>query len=77
MVPDSVVARFQFFLSVLWVTGYFVVLGMLVTGFANPDPRFDTTVNTLMGVLTASTTLIMGYWFARQRSAGVSNETNS
>lgn len=53
----------QVILSALYVSGYFVVLGLILTGSLLIPDQMMTIVNVLIGVLTASVTQIMNFWF--------------
>lgn len=60
----------QLWLSILFVLGYFVVLGILLTGHVTTDREHTNASHALIGVLSATVVQVMGYWFARQRPDG-------
>jgi len=61
------VAWAQLWLSLFFVSGYFFVLWMLLSGKATIDKEHTNAAHALIGVLSATVVQIMGYWFARQR----------
>ncbi len=65
--PELLTAYAQVVITVVFLGGYFWVLGLFVLGRAAVDPNSKDMVTALLGVLTASVVAILSYWFARQR----------
>lgn len=53
----------QVILSGLFLTGYFVVLGMFIGGVVDVPAGFRDSFTILLGVITASVPSIMQFWF--------------
>ena len=53
----------QIVLSAIYVLGYFIALALVLTGTVKIDQNIQMLVNVLIGVLTASVTQIMNFWF--------------
>lgn len=64
---DRVVAGMQFLLSLLFTTGYFATLAIVLFGRAEIPPEQIRLLDTLFGVLSAVLVQQSGYWFSRQR----------
>lgn len=64
---DRAIAVAQVAISVLFLFGYFFLLGMFVLGMAKVDPDYKDIVNSLLSVLTAGVGGILYFWFQRSR----------
>ena len=64
---DRAIAIAQVLISVLFLVGYFSLLGMFVLGMAKVDPEYKDIVNSLLSVLTAGVGGILYFWFQRSR----------
>lgn len=64
---DRAIAIAQVLISVLFLAGYFSLLGMFVLGMAKVDPEYKDIVNSLLSVLTAGVGGILYFWFQRSR----------
>lgn len=64
---DRAIAVAQVLISVLFLIGYFSLLGMFVLGLAKVDPNYKDIVNSLLSVLTAGVGGILYFWFQRSR----------
>lgn len=53
----------QMILSGLFVSGYFLILWAYITGRVLIDDKLKDTVTVLIGIMSASVTGIMGFWF--------------
>jgi len=53
----------QIILSIVYIAGYFTILGVVLTGKVNVDPDLKSLVNILIGVLTGTIPMIMQFWF--------------
>lgn len=62
-------AYFQASLSVIFIVGYFFVLGLFLFGIVKVPGEYHDMMIALLGVLTGSLSLIMNFWFSRQRSS--------
>lgn len=60
-------ARAQIALSIIFIAGYFVVLGLFLFGIIKTPPTWKDALVTLLGVITGGVMTIIGYWFSRQR----------
>jgi hypothetical protein len=61
----------QIFLSVVFLVGYFVLLGIFLLGLIRTPAEWKDALTALLGVLTAGVGTIMGFWFSRSRPAGM------
>ncbi len=52
----------QFVISILFIVGYFITLGLFLSGIAKPDPEYQELVKSLITVLTAVVLLIAQFW---------------
>lgn len=68
MSPDRVIAWAQIALSLLYVGGYFTMLGAFLMGYIRTPVEWKDQLGVLIGVLTAGVTLILQFWFSRQRA---------
>lgn len=64
---DRAISIAQVLISVLFLVGYFFLLGMFVLGYAKVDPDYKDIVNSLLSVLTAGVGGILYFWFQRSR----------
>jgi len=64
---DRLAAKAQIALSVIFILGYFAVLGMFLFGFIKTPPTWKDALTALLGVITGGVMTIIGYWFSRQR----------
>lgn len=53
----------QVLLSVVFVGGYFTIMGLLLTGKVTVPDSLKDVVTVLIGIMSASVTAIMGFWF--------------
>ena len=53
----------QMILSALFVGGYFIILSLYITGHVMIEATLKDTVTVLIGIMSASVTGIMGFWF--------------
>jgi len=53
----------QIVLSILFIGGYFVILWAYLTGKVIVAPEVKDTATVLIGIMSASVTAIMGFWF--------------
>lgn len=59
----------QFILTLVFLTGYFIVFRAFISGQVAIDPEWKDTVGNLVSVLTAGVLMILAYWFQRQRNS--------
>lgn len=64
---DRAIAIAQIAISIVFLVGYFCLLGMFVMGLAKVNPDYKDIVNSLMSVLTAGVGAILYFWFQRAR----------
>lgn len=67
MNADRITAIAQIVLSVLYVGGYFVMLGLFLLGYIRTPVEWKDQLGVLIGVLTAGVMLILQFWFSRSR----------
>jgi hypothetical protein len=60
----------QIFISVLFLVGYFSVLGAFLLGWIKTPPEWRDALIALLGVITGAVGTIMAFWFNRSRPAG-------
>jgi len=53
----------QMTLSALFVGGYFVIMALYISGHVSIPPEIKDTVTVLIGIMSASVTAIMAFWF--------------
>ena len=63
-----ITAAAQVALSLLFLTGYFAVLGMFLFGQVMVAPVWRDQLGVMLGVLTAGVMLVLQFWFSRSRS---------
>lgn len=61
----------QIGISVLFIGGYFVVLGIFLLGYVKVPLDFKDAFMTLLGVITGSVGTVLSFWFQRQRPGSV------
>lgn len=66
---DKATAYAQIILSVVFIVGYFIVLGDFIHGRINVPVEWKETLQTLLSLLTAAILQIVGYWFQRHRQS--------
>lgn len=66
-VTDRAIAIAQIVISIVFLVGYFWLLGQFVTGRAKVDPEYKDIVNSLLSVLTAGVGAVIYFWFQRSR----------
>lgn len=57
----------QFAMSILFTVGYFIVVILILLGYMRVAPDGREAFTGLIGVLTTTEVIIIGYWFSRQR----------
>lgn len=62
------VAYAQIALSVMFLGGYFAVLGLFLLGLVKTDPQWKDALIALLGVITGAVGVIMAFWFNRSRN---------
>lgn len=67
LVTKRVVGGAQILLSVLFVTGYFVILWAFIHGDIHPPPEWKDVLQSLLSILTAGVLTILHFWFSRSR----------
>lgn len=70
MIAARTVARAQVTLSVVFLSGYFFVLSLFLTGKVSPPETWRDVLISLISVLTAGVLTIVHFWFSRSRSTG-------
>ncbi len=60
-------AASQIVLSVLFLAGYFVMLGLFLLGEIRTPPEWRDQLGILLGVLTSGVLIIVNFWFTRER----------
>jgi hypothetical protein len=53
----------QVIFSTLFIGGYFIILGFYLTGRVTIAAEMKDTATVLIGIMSASVTAIMGFWF--------------
>jgi hypothetical protein len=66
-VTDRAIAIAQIVISIVFLVGYFWLLGQFITGKARVDPEYKDIVNSLLSVLTAGVGAVIYFWFQRSR----------
>lgn len=60
----------QVVMSVVFVTGYFGVLGLFLLGYVKAPVEWKDVLTALISLLTAGVLLILQFWFSRSRPQG-------
>lgn len=63
-----ITAAAQITLSVLFIGGYFFVMGLFLLGYVQVAPVWRDQIGVLLGVLTGAVMTIVGFWFSRMRA---------
>jgi hypothetical protein len=63
------VAIAQIGLSILFIVGYFITLGLFILGYIRTPPVWKDAIMVLLGVVTGSVGTVIAYWFSRQRQS--------
>jgi hypothetical protein len=63
-----IVAAAQIALSAIFLTGYFVLVGLFITGKVATPIEWKDTLAALLSVLTAGVLTILAFWFNRSRT---------
>jgi len=66
-VSDHAIAVAQIALSVVFITGYFLVLALFLLGYIETPDKWRDMLTALLGVITGSLTTIIAFWFSRAR----------
>lgn len=67
---ERLVGFAQIALSVIFVSGYFLILGLFILGYVSTPQEWQEILKTLLGLLTAGVLLILQFWFSRGRPHG-------
>lgn len=67
---ERLVGFAQIALSVIFVAGYFLTVGLFILGYVRTPPAWEEILKTLLGLLTAGVLLILQFWFSRSRPVG-------
>ena len=70
MSADRTVAAAQIILSVVFIAGYFFILGKFLDGQIKTPPEWKDVLTALISLLTAGVLLILQFWFSRSRPQG-------
>jgi hypothetical protein len=65
----------QFSMSILFTIGYFAVVILILLGYMKVPTDGREAFTGLIGVLTTTEVIIIGYWFSRQRQTTTSSAT--
>lgn len=68
MSTDRVTAWAQVLLSVVFLTGYFIMLAVFLLGYVHVAPVWRDQIGVLLGTLTGGVGIILSFWFSRTRS---------
>lgn len=66
---DRVTMVAQLVLSILLFAGFFIALYLAWFSPHTLEPERYRVIDTMVGVLGATFTMVVGFWFARQRNA--------
>lgn len=67
---ERLVGFAQIVISVLFLVGYFAVLGAFLLGYIKTPEEWKDALVALLGVITGAVGTIMGFWFSRSRPVG-------
>jgi hypothetical protein len=67
---ERLVGFAQIAISVLFLLGYFAVLGAFLLGYIKTPPEWRDALIALLGVITGAVGTVMSFWFARSRPQG-------
>jgi len=65
---DTILGIAQIAISLLFLTGYFAVLAMFLTGWVKTPEMWRDALIALLGVITGGVGVILAFWFARSRT---------
>lgn len=68
---ERLVGFAQTILSVVFITGYFIILAIFLTGHIHTPPEWKDVLTALISLLTAGVLLILQFWFSRSRPTGM------
>lgn len=68
-ITHKMAATAQIGLSALFLFGYFLMVGLFITGNVKTPPEWKDTLAALLSVLTAGVITILHFWFNRQRQS--------
>lgn len=74
---DEYTARCQFWLSVVFLFGYFAVILLFLLGYAKIPTDYKEAFSGLMSLLTGGGLTILYFWFQRARLTGSPLEPNT
>lgn len=74
MTHERLTAAMQFTLTVIFLVGYFVIVGVVLLGRATLPVEQIRIAELLLVALTTILPQVISYWFARQRSAVAQQE---
>lgn len=63
-----IIAAAQIALSAIFLAGYFVLVGLFITGKVATPIEWKDTLAALLSVLTAGVLTILAFWFNRSRT---------
>lgn len=66
---DAYVAKSQFWLSMLFLSGYFAVLILFMLGYSDIPEALRDVFSSLVSLQTAGGLAIIYFWFQRQRGS--------
>lgn len=64
----------QILITILFIGGYLWLVREFMTGAVKVDPALKDVFMTLIGVITASVTLVINFWFSSSRSSQAKDE---
>jgi hypothetical protein len=67
---ERLVGFAQIALSVIFVAGYFLTVGLFILGYVRTPAAWEEMLKMLLGLLTAGVLLILQFWFSRARPQG-------
>lgn len=67
---ERLVGFAQITISVLFLAGYFAVLGLFLLGLVKTSPEWRDALIALLGVITGAVGTVMSFWFSRSRPQG-------
>jgi len=74
MKTSRILATAQIALSIIFLTGYFLMLGLFLEGKVLTPPEWRDQLSILLGVLTAGVMMVLQFWFSRTRDSGTNPE---
>ncbi len=67
---ERLVGFAQIAISVLFLGGFFAVLGVFLLGWVKTPEAYKEALIALLGVVTGSVTTVIAFWFNRTRPVG-------